>query len=87
MSPTVMRSTPPSVSNSVVVIVIDISARIVHASSTPYLPMPSVMHMPSDETEQYDGPETIVHRGGARRTAQAAAASSTTIISASTTLR
>jgi hypothetical protein len=35
VSPTVMRSTPPSVSNSVVVIVIDISARTVHASFTP----------------------------------------------------
>jgi hypothetical protein len=26
--------------------------------------MPSVMHMPSDETEQYDGPKTTVQRGG-----------------------
>ena len=24
--------------------------------------MPSVMHMPSDETEQYDGPKTTVQR-------------------------
>jgi hypothetical protein len=42
--------------------VIDISARIVQASLGLYLPMPSVMHMPSDETEQYDGPKTTVHR-------------------------
>ena len=26
--------------------------------------MPSVMHNPSDETEQYDEPETIVQRHG-----------------------
>jgi hypothetical protein len=42
--------------------VIDISARIVQASLGLYVPMPSVMHMPSDETEQYDGPKTTVQR-------------------------
>jgi len=42
--------------------VIDISARIVQASFGLYVPMPSVMHMPSDETEQYDGPKTTVQR-------------------------
>ena len=35
VSPTVMRSKPPSVSNSMVVIVMDISARIVQASLIP----------------------------------------------------
>jgi hypothetical protein len=52
-----------SVLNSVAVIVIATSARIVQYSSMPYDPIPSVMQYPSEVTSQYDPPETIDQYG------------------------
>ena len=52
-----------SVLNSVAVIVIATSARIVQYSSMPYDPMPSVMQYPSEVTSQNDPPETIDQYG------------------------
>jgi len=45
--------------NSMAVIFIVTSARIVQASLSLYDPLPSVMHNPLEVTSQYDPPETI----------------------------
>ena len=60
---TVMKSKPCSVSNSVALIVMSTSARIVQASLMPYDPMPSVMQSPLEVTSQYDPPDTIDQYG------------------------
>ena len=68
--PTVMKSQHSSVSNSVAVIVMSTSARIVQASLMPYDPrglsydpMPSVMQSPLEVTSQYAPPDTIDQYG------------------------
>ena len=50
-------------SNSVALIVMSTSARIVQASLMPYDPMPSVMQSPLEVTSQYDPPDTIDQYG------------------------